>query len=120
MAIFISGIPSLGAKTCDQMLAAAEEMMVAAKKSFRELPIGVGLHRGTAWVGNVGTDTMKDFTALGDVVNVAARLQGCAGPGQIVMSEDVYTSLTSRPQATEQRFQVKGKDDALRARVSTP
>lgn len=120
MAIFISDIPSLGAKTCDQMLAAAEEMMAAAKESFSELPIGVGLHCGMAWVGNVGTDGMKDFTALGDVVNVAARLQGCAGPGQIVMSEDVYRGLTVPLQATEQQFQVKGKVDTLRARVSTP
>ena len=120
MAIFIAAIPSLGAKTCDQMVAAAEEMMLAAKKSFRELPIGVGLNYGTAWVGNVGADEMKDFTALGDVVNVAARLQGCAGPGQIVMSEDVYTRLTAPLQATEQQFQVKGKNDAVRALVSTP
>jgi adenylate cyclase len=120
MAIFISDIPSLGARTCDQMLVAAQEMMMAAKKSFRELPIGVGLHCGTAWIGNVGADDMKDFTALGDVVNVAARLQGCAGPGQIAMSEEVYARLASPPPATEQQFQVKGKDDALRARVSTP
>jgi adenylate cyclase len=120
MAIFISDIPSLGAKMCDQMLAAAEELTAAAKQSFRELPIGVGLHCGTAWIGNVGADDMKDFTALGDVVNVAARLQGCAGPGQIVMSEDVWGRLATPPQAKEQLFKVKGKDDALRARVSTP
>jgi adenylate cyclase len=119
MAIFISALPSLGARMCDEMLAAAEEMMVAAKKSFKELPIGVGLHRGTAWVGNVGADAMKDFTALGDVVNVAARLLVCAGPGQIVMSEDVYSVLSAPPQAAEQEFTVKGKDDALRARVVT-
>jgi adenylate cyclase len=120
MAIFIADIPSLGANTRDQMLAAAAEMMVAAKKSFRELPIGVGLHYGTAWIGNVGADGMKDFTALGDVVNIAARLQGCAGPGEIVMSEDVYGGLTAPPPATEQQFQVKGMDNALRARVSRP
>lgn len=54
------------------------------------------------------------------MVNVAARLQGCAGPGQIVMSEDVYRGLTAPLQATEQQFQVKGKVDTLRARVSTP
>jgi adenylate cyclase len=120
MAIFITDLPGLGARMCDQMLSAAEAMMVAAKKSFKELPIGVGLHRGTAWVGNVGDDAMKDFTALGDAVNVAARLLDCAGPGQIVMSEDVYTGLTSPPPATEKQFHVKGKDHALRARVSTP
>jgi adenylate cyclase len=119
MALFIAEIPTLGAKMCDEMLAAAAEMMTASKKSFRELPIGVGLHCGTAWLGNVGADGMKDFTALGDVVNVAARLQGCAGPGQIVMSEEVFGHLTTPPQATEQQFQVKGKDDTLRARVST-
>jgi adenylate cyclase len=102
------------------MLAAAEEMTVAAKKSFKELPIGVGLHCGTAWVGNVGVEGMKDFTALGDVVNVASRLQSCAGPGQIVMSEEVFGRVAAPPQVTDEQFQVKGKDDALRARVSTP
>jgi adenylate cyclase len=120
MAIFLSEIPTLGAKMCDQMLAAAEEMMVAAKGSFKELPIGVGLHCGTAWVGNVGAEEMKDFTALGDVVNVAARLQGCAGPGQIVMSDEVFRRIAEPPQAAEQWFQVKGKENAIRARVSTP
>jgi adenylate cyclase len=120
MALFISDLPSLRAKTCDQMLAAAEEMMVAAKESFRELPIGVGLHCGTAWVGNVGADGMKDFTALGDVVNIAARLQRCAGPGQIVMSDDVYARLAAAPPTSEQHFPIKGKDSSLRARVATP
>ncbi len=120
MAIFISDIPSLGAKMCDQMLTAAFEMIYSAKESFSELPIGIGLNCGTAWVGNVGAEEMKDFTALGDVVNVAARLQGCAGPGQIVMSNEVYGRLTAPPQTTERQFQVKGKDDAIRARVSIP
>jgi adenylate cyclase len=120
MAIFISDIPSLRTKMCDEMLAAADEMMLAAKTSFKELPIAVGLHRGTAWIGNVGAEGMKDFTALGDVVNVAARLLACAGPGQIVISDDVYTALSAPPRTTAQQFQVKGKDEALGARVSTP
>jgi adenylate cyclase len=120
MAIFISDIPSLGAKMCDQMLTAAEEMILAAKETFSELPIGIGLNCGKAWVGNVGAEAMKDFTALGDVVNVAARLQGCAGAGQIVMSDEVYGRLSAPRQATEEQFQVKGKEDAIRARVSIP
>ncbi len=120
MAIFITDIPSLGPQMCDQMLAAANDVMVASRKSFRELPIGIGLHCGTAWVGNVGEEGMKDFTALGDVVNVAARLQGCAGPGQIVMSEDVYARLKALPLTTEHQFAVKGKGDLLQARILTP
>jgi adenylate cyclase len=120
MAIFIADIPTLGARLCDQMLLAAHELLVAAKESFKELPVGVGLHRGTAWVGNVGADDMKDFTALGDVVNLAARLQACAGPGQIVMSEEVYGQLTSPPATTPELFTVKGLDNAVRAHVAEP
>lgn len=120
MAIFIAGLPSLGATTCDQMLAAAMELMAAARTSFIELPIGVGLHRGTAWVGNVGDDDVKDFTAIGDVVNVASRLLSCAGPGEIVMSDEVYLGLTAPPPSLARTFAVKGKDEAVRAHVMTP
>lgn len=118
MAIFIYEIPTLRDRMCDQMLFAAQELLAASVRSFKELPVGVGLHRGVAWVGNVGSDQMKDFTALGDVVNIASRLQTCAGPGQIVMSEDVHARLSAPPATTEQQFVVKGKADPLRARVA--
>ena len=48
--------------------------------------IGVGLHTGTAFVGVLGTDDKLDFSALGDTVNVAARLGSIAGPGELVVS----------------------------------
>ena len=117
MALFISDMKSLGAGTCDQMLAAAGELLAAAREHTDALPIGIGLHYGTAWVGNVGSEDMKDFTALGDVVNVGARLQSCAGPGEIVLSPEVYAHLTDPPEFTRATFDVKGKDDPLRARV---
>jgi len=117
MAIFITDIPALRAKMCDQMLVAAQELLAAAQDSFRELPIGIGLHCGTAWVGNVGDNDMKDFTALGDVVNIASRFQGCAGPGQIVMSDDVYRQLSEPPPTTEESFAVKGRDEPLHTHV---
>ena len=44
---------------------------------------------GLAFVGNVGAGEVEDFTALGNVVNTAARLQGQAKAGQVVMSERV-------------------------------
>jgi adenylate cyclase len=120
MAIFIADIPTLRDRMCDQMLLAAHELLAASAESFKELPVGVGLHCGTAWIGNVGEDDMKDFTALGDVVNVAARLQACAGPGQIVMSEEVHRRLSAAPAATAQLFSVKGKDNALQGYVVEP
>jgi adenylate cyclase len=101
------------------MVAAAQAIVQAASASFQELGIGIGLNFGTAWVGNVGKEDMKEFTALGDVVNVAARLQGCAGPGEIVMSEAVFSRMASPPSATTKSFAVKGKSAPLRGLVTT-
>ena len=48
-----------------------------------EVPVGVGIHTGNAWVGFVGgVDDVRDFTALGDAVNVASRLGSEAGAGR--------------------------------------
>ncbi len=53
------------------------------------LEIGIGLDFGEAYVGNVGSGEVKDFTAIGDAVNTAARLQAAAGSGEIVISRRV-------------------------------
>jgi adenylate cyclase len=82
------------------------------------LPLGLGLDTGRAYVGNVGVGAVKDFTALGDVVNTAARLQSQAKPGQIVMSERVYESARDRyPGAAAVQFDLKGKSNPVSARV---
>lgn len=47
---------------------------------------GAGVHSGTAFVGAVGTEERLDFTALGDTVNVAARLGSMAGGGELLVS----------------------------------
>jgi len=77
---------TLAEHTCDQRLAAAAERPGS-------LGVGIGLHFGPAWVGNGGRGELKDFSALGDVVNVAWPLQGCAEPGQIVISNDAFGRL---------------------------
>lgn len=79
---------------------------------------GNGLDFGRAFVGNVGTTGVKDFTALGDVVNTAARIQGHAQPGQIVMTERVYEVVGSRyPDAPSTALTLKGKSEPVAARV---
>lgn len=50
------------------------------------LPVGVGIDSGIAYVGNVGNNEYLDFTAVGDPVNTAARIQAAAGPGQLLVS----------------------------------
>jgi adenylate cyclase len=51
------------------------------------VPIGIGVNTGTAYVGAVGTADHVEFTALGDPVNVTARLASAAGPGELLVTE---------------------------------
>lgn len=78
------------------------------------MKINFGIHTGMAVVGNVGTENLMDFTAVGDTVNVAARLQSVADTGQILVSAPVFEATQdfvfgrSRGQLT-----VKGRSNAI-------
>jgi adenylate cyclase len=61
------------------------------EKSGPFVNVGVGLDYGEAFVGNIGDSAVYDFTAIGDVVNTAARLQGHARSGEIIASARVVT-----------------------------
>ena len=55
-----------------------------------DLKASIGIATGFARVGRLGSDDSKDYTAIGDVVNLAARLQGKASAGEILISEESY------------------------------
>jgi adenylate cyclase len=59
------------------------------------LQASIGIASGFARVGRLGSDDIKDYTAIGDVVNQAARLQAQAGATEIVVSQDVYREVAS-------------------------
>jgi adenylate cyclase len=76
------------------------------------LPVGVGVHTGPAFVGVVGgtQDRPTDFTALGDNVNITARLASQAGTGEIFISDQAYTASGLDLENTESRqLELKGK-----------
>ena len=82
------------------------------------LPLGIGMDFGRAFVGNVGVGEVKDFTAIGDVVNTAARLQAEATAGQMLMSQRVFEAVADRyPNAPRAELQLKGKADPVVAHI---
>jgi adenylate cyclase len=77
------------------------------------LDLGVGLDYGEAFVGNIGSgDTVSDFTAVGDVVNTAARLQACARSGEVMVSQRLARFL-DRPAGPLENVTVKGKHEPV-------
>ena len=120
MVIYLPVFPSLRDRLPQAMIAAAQDFLVAVSSAFDSdaIEVGIGIHRGEASVGNVGDRYAKDFTAMGDVVNTASRLQTCAKGGEIVVSREVYDALgADAPTAREAFFDVKGKREPVAAQV---
>ena len=117
MALFVPFVT--GADYASKLLGGAEALLRAVGYGTTEgawCPLGVGIDVGTAFVGNVGSGEVKDFTAIGDVVNTASRLQGHAGAGQIIMSRRVFDEAHPGPRAERiGSLQLKGKADPVEA-----
>ncbi|GIP24066.1 CHASE2 domain-containing protein [Paenibacillus sp. J22TS3] len=78
------------------------------------IQFGIGVHTGPAVFGNIGSKTRMDYTAIGDSVNTAARLEGAAEPGQILLSETTYQAVRDRVHAAGLgEIKVKGKEQRL-------
>ena len=105
------------------MLAHARDLLSRAGYGSRFgafIDIGIGLDYGEAFVGNIGDRTVHDFTAVGDVVNTASRLQACAGGGEIVVSDRLARHLEA-PLGAAEDIVVKGKAEPVRGyRVRQP
>ncbi len=67
-----------------------------AKTMDKPINVGVGVNCGEAVVGNIGCSVRMDYTAIGDTVNTAARLESNAKAGQILISQAVYDQISKR------------------------
>jgi class 3 adenylate cyclase len=75
---------------------------------------GIGVNTGEALVGNIGSEAIRNFTAIGDTVNLAARLQARAEGGQVLINASTYAQVREHVEARPLgRIQVKGKEEAV-------
>lgn len=83
------------------------------------LSIGVGVHTGPAYVGTVSgaEGSVRDFTALGDNMNLAARLVGAAGSGEALVSDAAYAAARLSLTLEHRDLQVRGKSDPVGVNV---
>lgn len=115
----IFGAPAAPDDSADRALACAREMQTRFRQlrgawrgddGAAELGLGIGVNTGNAIVGSIGSARRLDYTAIGDVVNVAARLEGIALAGQILLSETAYAGLSDQKGAVPLGpQQLKGK-----------
>jgi adenylate cyclase len=77
------------------------------------LMVGAGVHTGPAFVGVVGGDEKVDFTALGDTVNIAARLGSVALAGELVVSRTAWDRAGLETPPTERDIEIAGRIGSL-------
>ena len=93
MAIF--GAPTVGEEDALNAVKAAVTMQKRLAKlneelrieGYGQIAVGIGMHTGEATIGYIGSDKRSEYTAIGDTVNLASRLESNAKGGQILMSD---------------------------------
>lgn len=97
------GAPEQSDNDALHAVSAAVDMQAALERLNRRwqsegrpsLEVGIGIHCGDAFVGNIGSPRRLEYTLIGDTINMASRLCSLAGAGQILLSEAMVQSLGS-------------------------
>ena len=122
MALF--GAPIAHEDTARRAIAAAIAMRDSLAQYDRELRLGgsagftyrIGLHTGPVIVGRIGDDLSMDYTAIGDTVNLAARMEQWAAPGKIYVTDQTRRLAAGYFEFADLgALEVKGKSEAVRA-----
>ncbi len=98
MAVFLDSTD-----TADQVFACARQLIERVNSEITvqgwPLALGIGIHRGQAVVGSIGSATRRDFTAIGHTTNLAARLCSQAGAWEILCTAAFHATLSTESQA---------------------
>ena len=119
VALFIPGFA--GSDHAADAVAAARGLLEQTGNEGPEpwIPVGAGVHTGNSFVGSVGEGDARDFTALGDTVNTAARLTGFAEAGEILISPEAATAGGLDTTGLERRtLELHGREQSADAWVA--
>ena len=109
MAIF--GAPLAHENDAERTLRAALDMQAAAPASApMPLAQAIGVTAGVVFAGHVGSDERREYTVMGDNVNLAARLMSAAAPGELLLSSSIRRKVTAFYELADRgTVKVKGK-----------
>ena len=119
VALFIPGFA--GSDHAADAIAAAQGLLEQTGNDGPEpwIPVGAGVHTGKSFVGTVGEGDARDFTALGDTVNTAARLTGLAAAGEILVSAEAAAAGGLDTTGLERRtLELRGREQSVDAWVA--
>jgi ABC-type oligopeptide transport system substrate-binding subunit/class 3 adenylate cyclase len=106
--------PERAVRTALDLQKAIEEYAAELAGYVDGFAMRVGIHAGTVVVGEIGSEERSEYLAVGDAVNVAARLEGAAEPGQIVVSEQIARRVRAYFDLTDLGpMELKGKAEPL-------
>jgi adenylate cyclase len=117
--IFVPGVA--GPHHAAHAIDAGRELLRAMAEREAQIPIGVGVHSGIAYVGTVGEGTHVELTGMGDPVNVTARLASAAGAGELLVTVAAAAAAGLDHGTLERRqLALKGKTETTEVLVLGP
>ena len=96
-----------------------QELVKSKSRNFfhgkaEHLQVGIGMHSGPLISGNLGSSRRMDYSVIGDTVNIAARLEGVAGAGEVIITQQTRDLIGDHFKLKELTpVKVKGKDKPL-------